>query len=281
MQNKTFVVVLGAVLAVFLGAAVFFKQSKDPVMGEMMKQQVETMVVLKKLEEGMSSDLSGLGKNSSAVLIALQDLQRRVTLLESKIENMAQQPQRPQQPQVPDEDFSKVHNIPVDHSPVRGVKGAPITIVEFADFQCPFCSRFHAPILEVLKAYPDKVNYILKNFPLPFHPEAKPAAKAAFAAGEQGKYFEMVDAILKDNSGLNADKYKELAKDIGLNADKFTKDLSEKDAQYEQWIAADMQLVDQVDVRGTPTFFLNGKKTMARDLASFQKEIDAILNAQK
>src|SRR3989338_2850142 len=156
-------------------------------MGEMMKQQVETMAVLKKLEQGMSSDSSGLGKDSSAVLIALQDLQRRVTVLETKIENVGQQPQRPQQPQVPDEDYSKAYEIPVAHSPVRGVKNAPITIVEFADFQCPFCSRFHTPILEVLKAYPDKVNYMLKNFPLPFHPEARPAAKAAFAAGEQGK----------------------------------------------------------------------------------------------
>lgn len=280
MQNKTFIAVLAVVLAGFLGVAVFSKQSKDPVLGEMMKQQAETMAVLKKLEAGVSSGSQGLGQDSSAVLIALQDLQRRVTLLETKIENAAQAPQRPQQPQVPDEDYSKVYNIPVDHSPVRGPKNAPATIVSFVDFQCPFCSRFHAPILEVLKAYPDKVNYMVKNFPLPFHPEAKPSAKAAFAAGEQGKYFEMVDAILKDNSGLNAEKYKQLAKDIGLNADKFTKDLAEKDAQYEQWIAADMQLVDQVDVRGTPTFFLNGKKTMARDLATFQKEIDAILSAQ-
>lgn len=275
MQNKTFIAVLGAVLVVLLGVAVFSKQSKDPVLGEMMKQQAESMAVLKKLESGVSSR-----QDSSAVLIALQDLQRRVTLLETKIENVAQQPQRPQQPQIPEEDYSKAYDIPVAHSPVRGPKNAPATIVEFADFQCPFCSRFHGPILEVIKAYPDKVNYMLKNFPLPFHPEAKPAAKAAFAAGEQGKYFEMVDAILKDNSGLSADKYKLLAKDIGLNEDKFAKDLVEKDAQYEQWIAADMQLVEQVDVRGTPTFFLNGKKTMARDLASFQKEIDAILNAQ-
>lgn len=275
MQNKTFIAILGAVLVVLLGVAVFSKQSKDPVLDEMMKQQAETMAVLKKLESGVSS-----GQGSSAVLIALQDLQRRVTLLETKIENVAQQPQRPQQPQIPEEDYSKAYDIPVAHSPIRGPKNAPVTIVSFVDFQCPFCSRFHAPTLEVLKAYPDKVNYMLKNFPLPFHPEAKPAAKAAFAAGEQGKYFEMVDAILKDNSGLSADKYKLLAKDIGLNEDKFAKDLAEKDAQYEQWIAADMQLVDQVDVRGTPTFFLNGKKTMARDLASFQKEIDAIINAQ-
>ena len=279
MQNRTFIMILAVALAVFFGIAFFSKESgKDPAMEEMMKQQSETMAVLRKLEQGVSSN--SMPGQKSEVITALQDLQKRVTLLEAKLETLGQQPQRPTMPEPPSEDFTKVHEIPVAHSPVRGNKDAPITIVEFVDFQCPFCGRFHPPVLEVLKAYPDKVKYILKNFPLPFHPQALPAAKAAFAAGEQGKYFEMVDAILADNSNLGEEKFKELAKKIGLNVDKFTKDLAEKDAQWQQWITADMELVEKVDVRGTPTFFLNGRKTMSRDLGTFKKEIDAILNAQ-
>jgi protein-disulfide isomerase len=88
----------------------------------------------------------------------------------------------------------------------------------------------------------------------------------------------MVDGILKDNSGLSEEKYKQLAQGIGLNLDKFSKDLKEKDAEWEKLLDADMAEGESVDVRGTPTFFLNGKKTMARDLAGYKREIDAILN---
>jgi protein-disulfide isomerase len=128
-----------------------------------------------------------------------------------------------------------------------------------------------------LKAYPNDVKYVIKNFPLPFHPHAKPAAKAALAAGEQGKYFEMADALMSNQQSLGDAKYKELAQQIGLNLKQFEKDLKEKDAKFEAIIADDMQMVDAVDVRGTPTFFMNGKKTMARDAAGFKREIDLIL----
>jgi len=125
-----------------------------------------------------------------------------------------------------------------------------------------------------VKAYPNDVKLVIKNFPLPFHPNARPAAKAALAAGEQGKYFEMADALIANQQTLSEAKYLELAKQLGLNVKQFEKDLKEKDAKFEAVIAADMQLVDEVDVRGTPTFFINGKKTMARDVESFKAEIE-------
>jgi len=119
---------------------------------------------------------------------------------------------------------------------------------------------------------------MLKNFPLSFHQEAKPAAKAAFAAGEQGKYWEMADAIVENGKSLNAAKYEELAKNLGLNIKKFKADYESKDAQWEDYIQKDMALAVQVNVRGTPTFYINGKKTTARDVSSFKREIDQILN---
>ncbi|HNV23966.1 MAG TPA: thioredoxin domain-containing protein, partial [Candidatus Omnitrophota bacterium] len=217
----------------------------------------------------------------------IAELEKRVAELEgqwNKLKAVFQglgQGQGPQAPQPPQEDFSKVYDIPVMHSFVRGNKDAAITIVEFVDFQCPFSARFYGPLKETLQAYPQDVQFILKNFPLDFHPQAKPAAKAAFAAGEQGKYYEMADMILENARELSDAKYKEFAEKLGLDVAKFEKDFKEKDAAYEDMIQKDMELGNNVDVRGTPTFYLNGKKTMARSLDAFKKEIDEILKNKK
>ena len=194
----------------------------------------------------------------------------------------APSPKAAQQPSaVPSEDYSKVYTIDIAHSPIRGNPKAAVTIVEFVDFQCPFCQRFYPPVQEVLKAYPKEVNYILKNFPLSFHPQARPAAKAAFAAGEQGKYWEMVDLLLQNAASLSEEKFQELAQQLKLNVDKFLKDYKEKDAKWEELINKDMSLGGQVDVRGTPTFYINGRKTLARDLNAFKAEIEKIFNEEK
>ena len=182
-----------------------------------------------------------------------------------------------QAPQPPAEDMNKVYDIPVENSPIRGNKNAKITIVKFSDIQCPFCQRFYTPIAEVLKAYPNDVRFMIKNFPLTFHPNALPAAKASLAANEQGKYWEMMDLLLTHGADLSENGYKEMAKKISLNVDKFTKDLKDNDAKYQAIIQKEIDLGSQVQVMGTPTFFLNGKKTIARDLNGFKAEIDKIL----
>ena len=122
---------------------------------------------------------------------------------------------------------------------------------------------------------------ILKNFPLSFHQEAKSAAKAAFAAGEQGKYWEMVDVLLENGRSLGETKYEEFAKDLGLDVAKFKDDYAKKDKKWEKYIQADMDLAQKINVRGTPTFYINGRKTNARDFNSLKKEIDQILNEKK
>lgn len=200
----------------------------------------------------------------------------------SAIENTLQALQRPQPApnQPPPEDLNKEYKIDVGQSSVLGDKNAKVTIVEFSDFQCPFSQKFHAIVMEVIKSYPKGVKYILKDFPLQFHPNARPAAKAALAAREQGKYWEMVEALFANGTALSEDKYKELAGTLGLNVDKFMKDLKEKDAQWEKSIEEDMKLGGSIDVRGTPTFFMNGKKTRARDVNAFKTEIDKILNSK-
>lgn len=180
------------------------------------------------------------------------------------------------QPMPPEEDPNKVYEIPVGDSPIIGKVDAPVTIVEFSDLQCPFCARFHAPLKEAIAAYPDKVRLIIKNFPLPFHPNARPAAKLALAANEQGKYAEMVATLLENGGETTEAKVKEYAQKLGLDLKKLTKDVTEQDAKWEAMIQADEQLVQAVDVRGTPTYFINGKKTNARDVASWKAEIDKL-----
>ena len=175
------------------------------------------------------------------------------------------------------EDYAKVYDIDIGDSVVSGPKDAPITIVEFVDFQCPYCARFHPLVLEALKAYSGKVRAVIKNYPLPFHKEALPAAKAAFAAGEQGKYWEMANAILSDNSNLNDKLYRGLAKKIGLNTQKFSSDLKEKDGLWQEYVQKDIALGNRIDVRGTPTIYINGRKTQARNIAGFKEEIESVL----
>jgi protein-disulfide isomerase len=187
----------------------------------------------------------------------------------------AERPMPPQQP--PAEDMNKVYDLPVADSFILGKADAKVTIMEFSDLQCPYCSRFHAPMKEALGAFPNDVKIVLKNYPLSFHPNARPAAKAALAAGIQGKYYEMIDLLFANNKDLSDAKYVELAGKLGLNVAQFSKDLKDKDAEFEKKIEADMQLGEKSDVRGTPTYFLNGKKTNARDLASWKAAIEAAL----
>ncbi len=180
-------------------------------------------------------------------------------------------------PQPPPEDMNKVYNLDPGISSILGDRNAPVTITEFSDFQCPFCSRFYSVIKDVLGAYPGKVRVVIKNFPLPFHPNARPAAKLAMAANEQGKFQGMMEALLNNSGDVSDDKIKEYAKNLGLDYNKLMADYKNQDARWEKQIQEDMQLAENSDVRGTPTFYLNGKKTNARDLSSFKSQIDPLL----
>lgn len=172
-------------------------------------------------------------------------------------------------------DYNKIHNLPVLDSPVRGNVKAPVTIVEFSDFECPYCSRLQPTLKQVLEAYPDKVRLVYKDFPLSFHKQAKNASKASFAAGEQGKYWEMHDLIFQNFKGLNEDKFKEFAVKLGLDMAKFMEDY--KSSKYDARIQRDINLGTSVGVRGTPSLFMNGKRMGARSFDAFKTLIEGYL----
>ncbi|HBR14087.1 MAG TPA: hypothetical protein DD723_00890 [Candidatus Omnitrophica bacterium] len=289
MGRRIFTLVFVAALGILLGVGIVSKQARDPLVKELIEQQTLILQGQKRLEQKLEEKgLPARGEgdvNVAQLLLRQQVLEGRIAVLESQWKDLEKAlkgvgEDRREQAGPPSEDYSKIYDISVDHSFVRGNQEAPVTIVEFVDFQCPFCARFHIPVSETLKAYPGKVKYIVKNFPLSFHPMARPAAKASFAAGEQGKYWEMVDVLLENGGGLSEAKFEELAKGIGLDVNKFMKDYKENDAKYNEFINKDLQLGGQVQVRGTPTFYINGRKTMARDLEGFKTEIDEILKEQ-
>ena len=173
-----------------------------------------------------------------------------------------------------DEDYEKVYAIAVNASPVRGNADAPVTIVEFSDFQCPFCARSNPIVDGVLAKYPDKVNYVYKHFPLAFHAAARPAALASMAAQEQGKFWEMHDVLFANQATLDASKLEQYAKEAGLDVERFKKDLAAKKAEYEKRIDEELTLGQSIDVRGTPTLYVGGKKVRVRTVEGMSAMVD-------
>lgn len=179
------------------------------------------------------------------------------------------------QPARPTIDYNKVYTLPEGSSFIRGKKDAKVTITEFSDFQCPYCSRLQPTLHEVLKAYPNDVKLMYKDFPLSFHQHAKNAAKAARAAGEHGKFWEMHDLIFENFSSLSDDKFKEFATKLKLDMNKFLADFNSN--KYDALIQQDINLGRSASVSGTPTIFINGKRMGQRSFDDFKSSIDAIL----
>lgn len=175
-------------------------------------------------------------------------------------------------------DPSKVYSIPVEGRPTLGKADAPITIVDYFDFQCPYCSNVHATLNQIAKEYPDKVKIVFKMHPLSFHPKAQPAAEAAMAAHEQGKYIEMSDLIFKNKGKMDRADFENYAKEIGLNLDQFKASLD--NGSQKKIIEQESNEAIQMKASGTPAIFINGKYFGgARPYESFKQKIDEELKA--
>ena len=170
-------------------------------------------------------------------------------------------------------------NINSGNDPVLGNKDAPITIVSFEDYQCPFCGRaFQQTFPSIKKDYIDtgKVKYVFRDYPLPFHPNAEPAAEAANCANEQEKFWEYHDGLYKNQENLGTEFYMKLAGDLKLDTAKFKQCIDSQ--KYKQKIQDDFNYGSQVGVSGTPTFFINGIMLVgAQPYQAFQQVIEAEL----
>ncbi len=163
--------------------------------------------------------------------------------------------------------------IDVTGAPIRGNVKAPVTIVEFSDFQCPFCARARPTVNRVREVYGDKVRIIFRDFPLQMHAQATKAAEAASCAGEQGKFWEMHDWMFASQAKLQVPDLKQHAADMGLKADAFGEclDSGKYTAKWQQGLADGTKY----GVTGTPAFFINGRPLVgARPFEDFSQVID-------
>jgi protein-disulfide isomerase len=166
--------------------------------------------------------------------------------------------------------------IPVGNSPVQGPNSALVTIVEFSDFECPFCSRVEDTVRQVRERYGNKVRVVWKNAPLPFHQNAEPAAKAAAAAHRQGKFWQMHRLMFQNQRELTQPNFERWAQEIGCNLERFRADMNSPEIAAQ--VQADKQLAERLNAQGTPNFFINGTNLVgAQPLERFTTLIDQIL----
>jgi protein-disulfide isomerase len=166
------------------------------------------------------------------------------------------------------------YNIPVNDSYALGPTDAPITIVEFSDYQCPFCRRWHDEVYEpLLAAYPGKIKFVYRHLPLTsIHPDAFPAAEAAMCAGEQDSYWQFHEKLFSTES-LGRNNFVQYARDLGLDVQAFEACVDER--KYQEQVQADVDFAVDLGVRSTPTFFINGLAIVgAQPLEVFQQVID-------
>jgi protein-disulfide isomerase len=163
-----------------------------------------------------------------------------------------------------------------DDSPVRGNPAAPVTIVEYGDFQCPFCQKAQQTMMDLLAAYPDKVRLIFKNHPLAFHDNARDAAEAALAAGEQGKFWEMHDRLFRGQDHLDRPALEAHARALGLDVGKFRAALDS--GRFRARVEAEANVAIDARIVAVPTFLINGEMVRgALPLSLFKKKVDEAL----
>ncbi|MBI5445761.1 MAG: thioredoxin domain-containing protein [Deltaproteobacteria bacterium] len=164
--------------------------------------------------------------------------------------------------------------------PSRGDAGAPITIVEFSDYQCEFCARAEPAVKRALAEYKGKVRVVLQSYPLSIHPFAVKASEAALCAGEQGRYWEMHDRLFASQQALQPADLKNYAKALGLDAGKFDGCLDS--GRMTAAVQASQKLGESVGVSGTPAFFINGRPLSgSQPFERFKELIDWELGAAK
>ena len=242
-----------------------------------MNKKLFTLAALA-LTFGLSACLSDTDLNSGIEKYVNSDEGRKVVggavekYFQDKQEEQRKAQEKAEEQELEDQ-FKNPVKIEVGNSPVTGAKDAKVTIIEFSDFQCPFCKRGKDTMEQILKAYPNDVRVVFKHMPLSFHKMAKPCALATIAAGKQGKFWEMHNEFFDNQGSLSDEFIVATAKKLGLNIDKVNADRGSKAA--EEQLNADIALAGKNGISGTPGFFVNGVAVKgAYPFDHFKKIID-------
>jgi protein-disulfide isomerase len=173
------------------------------------------------------------------------------------------------------------YRVPVEvgSAPVRGNPQAPVTIVEFSDFQCPYCVRARPAVARVREVYGDRVRFAFRHFPLDFHPQAEKAGEGVACAGEQGRFWEMHDLLWTSTAKLQVPDLKAHAATLGIDAAAFGQCLDS--GRHSRLVADDLEAGQGYGVSGTPAFFVNGRPLVgAQPFEAFAQVIDDELARQ-
>jgi protein-disulfide isomerase len=154
-------------------------------------------------------------------------------------------------------DPNRRYQVNTKGAPVRGDPEAKVAVVEFSDFQCPYCGSSVTTLNQIAQTYGDRVRIVFKHMPLSFHPNAPAAHAAAEAAHRQGKFWPMHDKIFANQKEMSPEKYREYARELGLDLKQYDRDVA--DASVKQRIDADAAEARKLGVNGTPAFFVNGR----------------------
>ncbi len=166
-------------------------------------------------------------------------------------------------------------HVEVGDAPVFGKEGAHVTVVEFSDFQCPFCSRAAETVTQLKKKYGSKIKLAFKHFPLPMHSNARPAAEAAMCVNDQGtdKFWKFHDLAFKGQDKLDSASLEKYAKEAGADTKKFSECIGAK--KFAAYVQKDIEYGEKIGVKSTPTFFVNGQLLSgALPIDSFSEVID-------
>lgn len=167
------------------------------------------------------------------------------------------------------------YDIPVDDDPYFGPENALITIIEFSDYECPYCRQWHMQVYDrLLTAYPGQIRFVYRDFPLTsIHPNAFPAAEAANCAGDQGAYWAFHDRLFSMQLGLSQEAFRQYAQDLELDMEGFNQCL--ESGKHRQEIQADFEFAARLGISSTPTFFVNGIPLVgAQPFEVFQQVIE-------
>jgi protein-disulfide isomerase len=166
------------------------------------------------------------------------------------------------------------------NSPAKGPAQAPIEMIEFSDFQCPYCLRADPTVQQVLSTYGDRIRFVYRHYPLPNHPNARPAAEAAACADEQDKFWQYHDRLFANPTKLSDPDLKQHASELGLNTGQFNGCVDSHKLKAK--VDGDLKAGEEAGVNGTPAFFINGRMISgAQPFEAFKKIIDEELASKK
>ncbi len=230
-------------------AQAFYDQNKERISGDFAQTKAQIVQYIQERKE------------REATVAFAQQLRRA-----SKVEVNLTAPESP------------AFTIATDDQPVKGNPSAVVTMVEFTDFECPGCARQHPVLERIVSEYKDRVRLVVRDFPLSQHANARKAAEAAEAAREQGKYWEYVSVLFRNQSALGLDKLRQYATEVGLDRAQFDKSLDS--GKFAEKVQRDVMEGRKLGINGTPTLYLNGKRMSDVSYESLKSSIEALLKAE-